>query len=182
MRNARQAVVGSFLTLLTACASGQDGLDALHADIVSDYPSVSHVSADALPAGDVLFLDIRDPEEFAVSHIPGAVRVSLGTSPEDVMARLGDVSGKEIVAYCSVGRRSSIFAKDMQDALAAEGAMSVVNLEGGLFGWHAERRALENETGQTTDVVHPYDEIWKRYVPRQDAVSYTPETVTEPTP
>ena len=85
---------------------------------------------------------------------------------------MGDVSGKDIVAYCSVGRRSSIFAKDMQEALKAEGAVSVANLEGGVFGWHADRRALENENG-ATDLVHPYDEIWKRYVPRQDAVSYS---------
>lgn len=157
--------------VLAACASGQDGLDALHADIVSDYPSVSHVSADAV--GDALFLDIREPDEFAVSRIPGAVRVPPDASEAEVLARLGDVSGRRIVAYCSVGRRSSVFARAMQDALVAEGAVSVSNLEGGVFGWHADRRPLENADG-ATDAVHPYDEIWKRYVPRQDAVSYRP--------
>ncbi len=167
------AVFG-MLGMLTACSSGQDGLDALHADIVSDYPTVAHVSADAAPlAPDTIFLDIRNPEEFAVSHIPGAVRVSINAEPADVLAQLGDVSGKRVVAYCSVGRRSSIFAQEMQDALLVEGAASVANLEGGVFGWHAQSLPLENEKGRT-DVVHPYDEIWKRYVPRQDAVSYTP--------
>ena len=167
----RIALITAFAAL-TACASGQEGLDALHADIVADYPSVSHVNAEALPNGDVLFLDIRDPEEYAVSHIPGAIRVSFGASPDEVMAAVGDVSGKEIVAYCSVGRRSSIFAKDMQDTLKASGAVSVANLEGGVFGWHADHRALEDARG-ATDLVHPYDEIWKRYVPRQGAVSYS---------
>ena len=162
------------LLSLAACAAGQDGLDALHADIAPDYPSVAHVSADATPlASDTLFLDIRESEEFAVSHIPGAVRVAMNAAPADVLAQLGDVTGKRVVAYCSVGRRSSIFAQDMQDALLGEGAASVANLEGGVFGWHAQSLPLENEKGRT-DVVHPYDEIWKRYVPRQDAVSYTP--------
>ena len=160
--------------VLSACASGQDGLDALHADIASDYPSVAHVSADPSPlSADTIFLDIREPAEFAVSHIPGAVRVPMDAAPADVIARLGDLSGKRVVAYCSVGRRSSIFAESVQDALLGEGAASVANLEGGVFGWHAQSLPLENEKGRT-DVVHPYDEIWKRYVPRQDAVSYTP--------
>ncbi len=169
----RQTLI-ALTAFFTACAAGQDGLDALHADIVSDYPTVSHVSVAAAPlTSDTIFLDIREPEEFAVSHIPGAVRVSMDAGPADVLAMLGDVSGKRVVAYCSVGRRSSIFAEIMQDTLLSEGAASVANLEGGVFGWHAQSRPLENEKGRT-DVVHPYDEIWKRYVPRQDAVSYTP--------
>ena len=158
---------------LAACAGGEDGLDTLHADIVSDYPGVSHIDSEALAALErPVILDIRDPAEFAVSHIPGAVRVGLDEDAADVLARL-DVQGRPVVAYCSVGRRSSIFAQAMQDALLAQGATSVANLQGGVFSWHAREMPLENAAGRT-DVVHPYDEIWKRYVPRQDAVSYTP--------
>ena len=168
--SARALIVAALL--LGACAGGERGLDALHADIRDDYPGVAHVQASAVPDGAVL-LDIREPEEFAVSRLPGAVRVDMDAGAADVLARIGDVGGRDVVVYCSVGRRSSIFAQAVQDELLASGAASVRNLEGGVFRWHAERRPLENAKGRT-DAVHPYDEIWRRYVPRQDGVSYAP--------
>ena len=158
--------------LLVACAGGERGLDALHADIRADYPGVAHVQADTVPNGAVV-LDIRDPAEFAVSRLPGALRVDVDASTAEVLARAGDLSGRDVVVYCSVGRRSSIFAQRVQADLLASGAVSVSNLQGGIFRWHAQRRPLENARGRT-DAVHPYDEIWRRYVPREDGVSYTP--------
>lgn len=162
---------------LAACVSGADGLSTLHADIVSDYETVSHISSDQLNpqnADAVIILDIREPEEFAVSHIPGAIQIDPSINEADLLTRIPDLNGRNVVVYCSVGRRSSIFAERMQDTLVANGATSVTNLEEGIFGWHAEKRALVDADG-VTDVVHPYDEIWKRYVPRQDKTAYVPE-------
>ena len=58
------------------------------------------------------------------------------------------------------------------------GAASVSNLENGIFGWHNERRELEDAGGKT-DVVHPYDATWKRYVQRKGKASYTPLTASK---
>ena len=161
--------------LLAACAGGSDGLDALHADIAADYPAVAHVSAGEVAAmDDVVLLDIRDPAEFAVSRLPGAVRVGLDDAPETVLARLPDLEGRRVVAYCSVGRRSSIFAQRMEAALREAGASSVSNMEGGVFRWHGDKRPLVDDSG-ATDAVHPYDEIWKRYVVRKEGTAYVPE-------
>ena len=53
------------------------------------------------------------------------------------------------------------------------GAASVSNLENGIFGWHNEQRALVDANGKT-DAVHPYDNIWKRYVERDEKARFTP--------
>lgn len=164
------------LLILAACSGGDAGLTDIHRAIVSDLPAVSHITADELDLNisDLLLLDIREPDEYAVSRLPGAVWVSPDISSESALIQIGDVSGKQVVVYCSVGRRSSEFADRLQGDLRARGAVKVSNLENGIFGWHNETRDLVDAEGQT-DLVHPYNEIWKRYVSRQEKARYTPE-------
>lgn len=50
-----------------------------------------------LRAGDVMVLDVRPPDEFALGHVPGAVNIPLRA----LKARLAKLDPKqEIVAYC----------------------------------------------------------------------------------
>ncbi|MEP4050878.1 MAG: rhodanese-like domain-containing protein [Litorimonas sp.] len=163
-------------SLLSACASGEDGLNAVHADIISDHATVAQLAPTdflKLDTSDVVLLDIREPKEYAVSRLPGAIWINPNASAETALIQMGDVTGKKIVVYCSVGRRSSIFAEREQKALMEMGAVSVQNLERGIFGWHNEKRSLIDANG-TTDAVHPYDAVWKRYVERQEEARYTP--------
>ena len=164
------------LSLTSACSAGADGLDAIQADIMSDYAAVAQLSPKAFLALDtdgVLLLDIREPEEFAVSRIPGAIWVNPSASADTALIQIGNVTGKKIVVYCSVGVRSSRFAQRTQDDLLDMGAVSVANLEQGIFGWHNDQRRLVDANGET-DAVHPYDTIWKRYVVRKDHAAFTP--------
>lgn len=161
---------------LAACAAGDTGLNAIHADIVSDHSSVIQISPEdfsALDRENLLILDIREPEEYAVSRIPGAIWVSPSATAQTAAIQIGDVKDKQIIVYCSVGRRSSIFAERVQDEFLANGAISVSNLERGIFGWHNDARALTDSNGET-DAVHPYDAVWKRYVEREEKARYTP--------
>lgn len=165
---------------LTACAAGEAGLDDIHADIVSDHATVAQISPEdftELNPEDILVLDIREPEEYAVSHIPGAIRINPDATAETATLQIGDVTNKKVVVYCSVGRRSSIFAERVQTNMIANGATSVANLERGIFGWHNEARTLVDANGQT-DAVHPYDAVWKRYVERGENARYTPIPTT----
>lgn len=152
-------------------------LGDLHQDIVSDYANISHVSGDALESlssDNVILLDIREPDEFAVSHIEGAKRIDPAISADDLVSALpADVSDTTIYVYCSVGRRSSDLAARTKDVLIGAGATDVLNLEGGIFAWHNEKRPLVNANG-ATDYVHPYDEFWKRWVKRKDKTKYQP--------
>ncbi|HET7585247.1 MAG TPA: rhodanese-like domain-containing protein [Gemmatimonadaceae bacterium] len=80
---------------------------------------------------DVLFLDVREPQEWNLFHIPGAVHLPLG----DVERRARDVVPSEpqrtIVAYCARGNRSAIGA----DMLREMGYTDVVSLADGIRGW-----------------------------------------------
>lgn len=63
---------------------------------------------------------------------------------------------RPVVAYCSVGYRSSVLVQRLRDA----GFTQAVNLEGSIFAWANEGRPLESD-GRTVGVVHPYAERFR---------------------
>lgn len=138
------------------------------------YSSLDHIAPDAYvqrAAGDgneVVLLDIREPAEYAVSHLPGALQVGPDADAATVLARARDVRGKRVVVYCSVGVRSSKLASRVAADLKKAGAQSVENLSGGIFRWHNERRPLVDRTGAPTDLVHKYDAYWGKLLRRPD--------------
>ena len=164
---------------LAAAPAEAFSLDEVEKDVTADYPSVRHVLPDAVPAADspvggVVLIDVREAEEFAVSHLPGALRADPDMDPDEFMAAFGDkVAGKQVLFYCSVGVRSSKLAERVGAQLAAAGAAGYANLSGGIFRWHNERRTLTGSTGQT-DLVHPYNRKWGALIDRQPQISYTP--------
>lgn len=115
------------------------------------------VSADALAtelrgAAPPTIVDVRAPEEYAVSHLPGAVPAPL----DRLEASLEGVArGRALVAVCSVGYRSGAAAR----RLRAAGFRDVRNLDGGLFGWVNGGRTLV-AGGASTRAVHPYSAFW----------------------
>ena len=150
-------------------------LNALHQGIISDYSQVSHISAEAFDrqnTDDIILLDIREADEFAISHIAGAQRIDPEMSTENLLTLLPkDLTDKTIIVYCSVGRRSTALAARAKAPLLAKGAADIVNLEGGIFAWHNEKRPLTSASG-STDYIHPYNEYWSRWVKRKDKTRY----------
>ena len=149
-------------SLVGAVALGQRalGLDELKDVISTRYPSVPWVDATTLatwmerPAGErPHLLDVRTPEEFAVSHLRGAVRVDPDQPDLDAVPR----DGRPVVVYCSVGWRSGALGA----RLLERGHERVFNLEGGLFGWANAGRPVWAE-GSRAAKVHPYDDEWGR--------------------
>jgi rhodanese-related sulfurtransferase len=100
-----------------------------------------------------VLLDVRTPEEWAVSHLPGAQRVDPGASADIAAAGLSKETA--IVTYCAVGYRSG----DMAARLRAAGFTNVRNLEGSIFQWANERRPLVRDN-MRVDQVHPYNSFW----------------------
>jgi rhodanese-related sulfurtransferase len=164
-------------TSLWASEISNPALHKTHANIIDDYPSVSHISAQQLSTltkADVVLFDVREMKEFDVSHLDGAYQVSPSISAKTLMTEFDvDWSGKTVVFYCSVGRRSSILAERLQSGLKQNGAAHVYNLEEGIFGWHNLALPLTNENG-ATDFVHPYNAFWKRMVNRKELARYKP--------
>jgi len=85
----------------------------------------------------------------------------------------GEIDGADIVFYCSVGVRSSDLAVLAAQRLKQGGAGRIANLRGGVFRWHNETRPLVSR-GQATQLVHPYDSIWKNLVERDHLTAHEP--------
>ena len=150
-------------------------LETLQADLVADYPDVSHIDPDALlrlDAGTLHLIDVREINEFAVSHIAGAGRVDPNVSAVEFVARYGEtLAGSTIVFYCSVGRRASHLAQRLRPSLDEAGVRHTYNLIGGVFRWHNEGRALVDSDGRPTRSVHGASIYWRGLVGNGPVVS-----------
>jgi rhodanese-related sulfurtransferase len=90
--------------------------------------------ADALNRGACFVVDVRDPQEFASGHVPGAVNQPLSRSDPKKLPK-----GKPVVLICQAGGRS---AKALSQARSA-GHQDVRHYTGGTAGWHARGEKIE---------------------------------------
>ena len=157
---------------LVACGQSeldlQAALDEVVREISGEFDEVPRISTGDLDAWlgdasrrDPLLLDVREPEEFALSHLSGAIRVDPDATAESLKPRLKDAEA--IVVYCSVGHRSSVLAQRLIDA----GWSDVKNLEGSIFQWANEGRAMVDAAGEPTRRVHPYNERYGRLLKKK---------------
>ncbi len=61
-----------------------------------------------------VFLDVRDPGEFAAGHLPGAINVSRGLLEFRVANSIPDLNAK-IYVYCATAMRSALATKTLND-------------------------------------------------------------------
>ncbi len=87
---------------------------------------------EALPAGHVQVLDVREPSEWDEGHIPGSSQMSFKTLGGR-LAELGLDPDRPVVTTCASGMRSSTAAS----VLRRHGFRHVANLTGGMNAWHA---------------------------------------------
>jgi rhodanese-related sulfurtransferase len=91
--------------------------------------------AAARDAGDVTLIDVRNPDEYAEGHIPGAQLIPL---PE-LGDRLAEVpTDREVHVVCQSGGRSAQGAE-----LLVQHGISAVSVAGGTKGWIASGRQVE---------------------------------------
>lgn len=109
-----------------------------------------------------LLLDVRRPEEFAVSHLAGARRVDFGVAAAIVLANVPPE--QPVVCYCAAGLRSSLMAR----RLARAGHPEVFNLEGAIFDWASEGRPLAGERGPAQEV-HPFNWMGRLMLPPRNS-------------
>jgi adenylyltransferase/sulfurtransferase len=82
-----------------------------------------------LDRGEALqLLDVREPHEWEISHLPGATLIPLG----DLPGRLHELTSSDpIVVYCRTGQRSAEALHLLQNA----GYQRVEHLKGGINAW-----------------------------------------------
>ena len=61
-----------------------------------------------------VFLDVRDPQEYAAGHLPGAINVSRGTLEFNIFGKIPDQTAK-VYVYCKTAGRSTLATKTMND-------------------------------------------------------------------
>lgn len=76
-----------------------------------------------------VFLDVREPNEYNLGHVPGALFIPRGTLEGQIEQRVP--RDRRIVLYCAAGNRSALAA----DTLAQMGYSHVESLAEGWRGW-----------------------------------------------
>lgn len=79
--------------------------------------------------GGTVFLDVREPSEWNLGHVPDAVHIPRGQLEGKVEGLIGRDSN--VVIYCAGGSRSALAA----DTLQQMGYDRVASLEGGFRAW-----------------------------------------------
>ena len=105
-----------------------------------------------------LIIDVREPFEYEVSHLPGAVHAQ-GEDIADLIA--GAEADRPIVLYCSVGYRSSAAVADLIQLHDPGIGDRVWNLEGSIFEWANSGRPVYRD-GKEAEKVHPYGKQWSK--------------------
>lgn len=80
----------------------------------------------------LLLIDVREDNEWAQGHLPGAVHLGKGIIERDIEARVPQTDAK-LVLYCGGGFRSALVADNLQKM----GYTNVESMDGGWKGWLA---------------------------------------------
>lgn len=84
-----------------------------------------------IDAGEKMVLvDVREDNEWARGHLPGAVHMGRGIIERDIEKSVED-TGTKLVLYCGGGFRSALVADNLQKM----GYTNVESMDGGWRGW-----------------------------------------------
>ncbi len=123
-------VAGCSVPLASSSSEGVMVEEIDGATLEQDLPvDLSHETVwDMYAKDEIVVIDVRQPEEYAAGHIPGARLIPLGELPD----RLEEIPQDErVVVVCRSGNRSS----RAQRILAEEGFDYAHNMLGGMNAW-----------------------------------------------
>jgi rhodanese-related sulfurtransferase len=133
-----RAMTWLLAVLLTAGCAAPAATAPAGAALTALATTVSVAEAAALRDDGAFVLDVREPDEWAAGHIPGATLIPLG----ELASRIGELDrDQRIVVVCRSGNRSA----EGRDILLGAGFPSVTSVEGGMTDWASA--GLPIETG-----------------------------------
>ncbi len=173
------SVVAGVLSIVILCGGGdvfcfQESTDKtrketvfnMYCDYQKKFPGVKEMSPrEALmkiKKNNLLFIDVRSPEETEVSMILGAVTKE--TFLQQVERNKNSFDNKTLITYCTIGYRSGIFAGKM-----AQKNITIYNLQAGILGWVLEGGIVIDKNGKTNRI-HVYGPKWNHLPEDYDAV------------
>ena len=132
----------------------RERIESLYLKYQRKFPEVAGVTASELKeeleeGHQLLLVDVRKPEEQAISMIPGAITQNEFEQDQE------SFRGQPIITYCTAGYRSGLYAKKLQKK-----GWEVRNLEGSLLAWTHAGGPLADSSGEPTRRVHVYSADW----------------------
>ena len=103
--------------------------------------------------GKALFLDVREPYEWAAGHIKDSVHIPLMELPDRFEELPRD---RRVIAVCQIGQRSDLAARFL-----SEQGFDAHNLEGGLARWEALQLPFVAADDSNVQVVDGYARDFK---------------------
>jgi len=85
-------------------------------------------------------VDVREENEFARDHLPGAIHLGKGVIERDIETRLPELN-TPLVLYCGGGFRSALAADNVQKM----GYTNVVSMDGGVRQWREKKYPMTRE-------------------------------------
>ena len=156
-------------------STANTGLIKTHKKLLKDYERVPHISSEELmtmESEDYILFDVREKDEFMISHMKDAIWVDPSIDASSFMEKFrNEIGGKTLILYCSVGVRSTRLAEKLLASNTGMDVTQIYNLENGIFGWHNENRPIF-QSQDSTDFIHPYNFRWGRMVNRKNLQRY----------
>ena len=94
-----------------------------------------------LESGKARVIDVREDNEWAVSHVRGAEHIGRGVIERDIETRVPDKTAP-IILYCGGGFRSALATDNLQKM----GYKNVASMAGGWRAWTAAGGPVEQST------------------------------------
>ncbi len=108
----------------------KSGMDLINdAKTRIDEVEASEVKTMVQSGTSAVLLDVREPNEWNLGHIPGAIHIPRGTLETKVEQMVP--RDREVVIYCAGGNRSALAADTMQQM----GYEKVSSMAGGWRAW-----------------------------------------------
>jgi molybdopterin/thiamine biosynthesis adenylyltransferase/rhodanese-related sulfurtransferase len=107
--------------------SGAELIRRIKSEIKETDPAVVH----ELLGNGVAIVDVRESEEFATGHLPGAIHVPRGYLESRIEGAVPD-RAQRVVLYCASGNRSALAARTLSAELGYE---NVESMTGGITLW-----------------------------------------------
>ena len=128
----------------------RERIEAIYDKSKRSFPKIADLTAEELQGRlaeeNVVVVDVRSPEEQAVSMIDGAI------TSREFEGHLEAYEGATVVAYCTLGHRSGLYVQELQGR-----GWTALNLIGAILAWTHVGGALTDGDGPTR-MVH----VWGR--------------------
>ena len=131
-------LIGTFCLLLNACSgqtkeSANTEKETTTQEVKTPVYEVLDVDAfkTELSKGEVKFIDVRTPKEFAAGHIEGATNINVLDGDFKMQIQEFCQAGDKVMLYCKSGKRSARASKVLKEL----GYQQIYDLDGGYLAW-----------------------------------------------